>query len=67
VVVGEGERCVRIVAVEGRDATKRIAARGLDEHDIGAEIGQQPCAVGPDRAAQIEHPDAVERSGSERR
>ena len=67
VVIGEGERCVRIVTAKGRDPPQWIAVRRLDQHDIGTEVGQQPRAVGADRTAQIEYPDAVEDSRLDRR
>ena len=43
--------------------TARLIAVGrLELDDLGAELGEQPCAVGPgDHAGQIEHSYAVQR------
>ena len=65
VVVREEQRCLGVVAAERRHPTQGIAARGLDQDDVGTEIGQQPCAVRADRTTQVDDAHAVERSGPE--
>ena len=46
----------------GHETGDRIAGQRLDLDDLGAEVGQQPRAVGAGKVeAEVEHPDPAQR------
>ena len=63
VVVGEGQAALGAgcPAGEGTLAAQLVTCRELHLDHVGAGVGQQPPAVGADRAAEVQHPDPVQR------
>src|SRR5207253_4273218 len=58
---------VREPLPEGRDGAQRAAARRLDEHDVGAEVGQQLAGERALLVGEVEDAETGERARHQRR